>query len=734
MEYGSTGGGAASSSGGGDAADAQRKKKCFHRHTAHQIQSLEAVFKECPHPDEKTRLQLSRDLGLAPRQIKFWFQNRRTQLKSQHERADNSALRSENDRIRCENIAMREAIKNVICPSCGGPPVEHTYFDEQKLRMENLQLKEELDKISSIAAKYMGRPIAQLPPVQPVHLSSLNLMSMSNFGLPGPSLDLDLLPGSSTSTVPSLTFPTLNISDMDKSLMADIAGNAMEELIRLLQTNEPLWTKSTTDGRHVLNVDTYDQIFPKANSSLKNPNVRVEASRESGVVIMNGLALVDMFIDVNKWAEFFPTIVSKAGTLEVISCGIMDSRSSTLQLMYEEQQVLSPLVPTRHLYFLRFCQQIEPGSWAIVDVSYDITQENLYPPSSCKVHKLPSGCLIQDMPNGYSKVTWLEHVEVEEKGSIHRLYRDLIHSGMAFGAERWLGSLQRMCERDACLMVSGNSSRELGGVIPSPEGKKSMMKVSQRMVSSFCASINPSNGHQWNNISTTNEFEVRATLQKCTDPGQPNGVVISAASTIWLPVPPQHVFNFLRDERTRSQWDVLSNQNPVQEVAHIANGSHPGNSISVLRAYNTSQNNMLILQESCIDSSGSLVVYSPVDLQSINIAMSGEDTTYIPLLPSGFTILRDGRHDGGSNEASMNNNNDTMGEHNRTGGGRGGGSLVTVAFQILVSSLSSSAKMSPESVNTVNNLIGNTIHQIKAALNCSNFEFNSAAALNTEYR
>lgn len=34
----------------------------------------------------------------------------------------------------------------MICPSCGGPPVtEDTYFDEQKLRMENLQLKEEVD-------------------------------------------------------------------------------------------------------------------------------------------------------------------------------------------------------------------------------------------------------------------------------------------------------------------------------------------------------------------------------------------------------------------------------------------------------------------------------------------------------------------------------------------------------------------------------------------------------------
>ena len=42
------------------------------------------MFKECPHPDEKQRMQLSMELGLAPRQIKFWFQNRRTQMKVSH--------------------------------------------------------------------------------------------------------------------------------------------------------------------------------------------------------------------------------------------------------------------------------------------------------------------------------------------------------------------------------------------------------------------------------------------------------------------------------------------------------------------------------------------------------------------------------------------------------------------------------------------------------------------------
>ncbi|XP_062159674.1 homeobox-leucine zipper protein HDG11-like [Alnus glutinosa] len=708
MEYGGEDGGDHHDS----SSDPHKRKKRYHRHTAHQIQRLEAVFKDCPHPDEKQRLQLSRELGLAPRQIKFWFQNRRTQMKAQHERADNCALRAENDKIRCENIAIREALRNVICPSCGGPPVtEDSYFDEHKLRIENAQLKEELDRVSSVAAKYIGRPISQLPPVQPIHISSLDL-SMGSFGGSGPSLDLDLLPGSS-SAVPSLPFQQLCLSDLDKSVMTDIAANAMEELLRLLQTNEPLWMKSATDGRDVINIDSYERIFPRPNANLKDPHLRIEASRDSGVVIMNGLALVDMFMDSKKWAELFPTIVSVAKTIEVISPGVLGSHSGSLQLMYEELQVLSPLVPTREFYFLRYCQQIELGLWAIVDVSYDFPGDNQFANSQCRCHRLPSGCLIQDMPNGYSKVTWVEHVEIEDKTPTHRLYRDLIHSGLAFGAERWLAVLRRICERFACLMVTGTSTtRDLGGVIPSPDGKRSMMKLAQRMVNNFCASISTSIGHRWTSLSGLNEVGVRVTVHKSTDPGQPNGVVLSAATTIWLPISPQNVFNFFKDERTRAQWDVLSSGNAVQEVAHIANGSHPGNCISVLRAFNTSQNNMLILQESCIDSSGAIVVYCPVDLPAINIAMSGEDPSYIPLLPSGFSITPDGRPDHG--DGASTSSSSTHGGGNMS---RSGGSLITVAFQILVSSLPS-AKLNLESVTTVNNLIGTTVQQIKAALNC----------------
>lgn len=61
--------------------DSSGKKKRYHRHTARQIQEMEAMFKECPHPDDKQRMRLSQELGLKPRQVKFWFQNRRTQMK-----------------------------------------------------------------------------------------------------------------------------------------------------------------------------------------------------------------------------------------------------------------------------------------------------------------------------------------------------------------------------------------------------------------------------------------------------------------------------------------------------------------------------------------------------------------------------------------------------------------------------------------------------------------------------
>lgn len=101
---------------------------------------------------------------------------------------------------------------------------------------------------------------------------------------------------------------------------------------------------------------------------------------------------------------------------------------------------------------------------------------------------------------------------------------------------------------------------------------------------------------------------------------------------------------------------------------------------------------MLILQESCTDPTASFVIYAPVDIVAMNVVLNGGDPDYVALLPSGFAILPDG-------------------------GGGEGGSLLTVAFQILVDSVPT-AKLSLGSVATVNNLIACTVERIKASLSC----------------
>ncbi|XP_048594665.1 homeobox-leucine zipper protein HDG4-like isoform X2 [Brassica napus] len=60
------------------------KKKRLHRHSTHQIQEMEAFFKVNPHPNDDDKTRLSEELGLTPLQVKFWFQNRRNQIKVQH--------------------------------------------------------------------------------------------------------------------------------------------------------------------------------------------------------------------------------------------------------------------------------------------------------------------------------------------------------------------------------------------------------------------------------------------------------------------------------------------------------------------------------------------------------------------------------------------------------------------------------------------------------------------------
>jgi len=64
----------------------------------------------------------------------------------------------------------------------------------------------------------------------------------------------------------------------------------------------------------------------------------------------------------------------------------------------------SPFMPVRQEKILRLCKQHSEGMWAVVDVSVDTIPELPFQGSSMKWRRLPSGCIVQDVSNGYSLV------------------------------------------------------------------------------------------------------------------------------------------------------------------------------------------------------------------------------------------------------------------------------------------------------------------------------------------
>ncbi|GAB2296415.1 hypothetical protein Dimus_030535 [Dionaea muscipula] len=695
----------------------QPKKKRYHRHTARQIQEMEALFKECPHPDDKQRMKLSQELGLKPRQVKFWFQNRRTQMKAQHDRQDNVILRAENDTLKNENYRLQAVMRSLICPSCGGQPIlGEVVFDEQQLQIENARLKEELDRLCSLASRYSGRSLPSMGP--PPFLA--------------PSLDLDMSIYSRHFQEPTgnciemMPMPMLPdnvpfhggglVMDKEKSLAMELAMSAVDELVKMCQLDEPLWMRSNINGMEILNAEEHMRMFPWPMDLKQHYNeLRTEATRSRALVIMNSVNLVDAFLDANKWMELFPSIVTRAKTIQIIASGVSGHASGSFQLMYAELQVLSPLVPTRETLFLRYCQQNpEEGAWVIVDFPMDSFHGSIQL-SFTKYRRRPSGCIIQDMPNGYSKVTWVEHAVLVEEKPVHQIFSHYVNSGMAFGAHRWLAILQRQCERVASLMARNISDL---GVMQSPEARKNLMRLAQRMIRTFCTNISTSDGQSWTAVSDSAEDTIRITTRKVADPGQPNGLILSAVSTTWLPFPHDQVFQLLKNERRRSQFDALSNGNSLQEVAHIANGSDPGNCISLLRinvGSNSSQNVELMLQESCTDYSGSLIVYTMVEVNYIQLVMSVEDPSCIPLLPIGYSIIP--MSSGRTSTAPVDDVHAQIHGTNISNAGAGG-CLLTIGHQVHASTVPT-AKLNLASVTAITNHIRNAVQQINAVLGSS---------------
>ncbi|MCH87030.1 homeobox-leucine zipper protein ANTHOCYANINLESS 2-like [Trifolium medium] len=234
-----------------------------------------------------------------------------------------------------------------------------------------------------------------------------------------------------------------------------------------------------------------------------------------------------------------------------------------------------------------------------------------------------------------------------------------------------------------------------------------MSKLAQQMSDYFWSGICPSSASQWDILPINNlgNGDMRIMSREIQDAfGETRSIVLSASTSVWMPVSRQKVFDFLCDAQMRGEWDVLSNG--VHEMVHIAKGEGIGNSISIL----ANSGNMLYLQDSWTDSSGSMIVYSSISMQSLSMLMNGGDPSSVPLLPSGFSILPDGH-----------SNNNTLVETSSDGSGSSGsendnsGCLLTFGLQMLLTSLETS-KLAYESVYTINELISCTIEKVKEAL------------------
>ncbi|KAL9247971.1 hypothetical protein vseg_021339 [Gypsophila vaccaria] len=681
MRSGGSSGGGSGCSEDNEGYDSSTLKKSYHRHTPEQIQRLEGFFKQCAHPDEKQRRQLGMELGLEPKQIKFWFQNKRTQTKAQNERSDNNTLRAENDRIRNENIAIKEALRNVSCGSCG-PGGGTSATDEEKnrirekLKQENMELHNEYNRLSALLAKFMGRPLSR-PELNVPDVASNNATRNLNCKNLGSTDQMNANP------------------ELEKLLMAEIAASAMDELIKLLKVDHPLWIKCPTEEQYVLDYDCYYKIVSETKE-FRYLNSRMESSKDFGVVAMDARFLVDLYLDPDKWVDLFPTVFSKARTISILQAGLLENRSDSLQLIHKQMHVLSPLMRQREFYVLRYCQQIETGTWVIVDVSYDFCGASHVFPTFC--WKYPSGCMIEEMPNGLSKVTYVERVEVDDSILVHPIYEDLVKSTLAFGAKRWIRTLQRTCERYAFLKEAGRVDDQLG------IGRRGVIMLASKMIKSYCSIFNLFGKADFQKRYELTNNKVQITVYKNSCPDQPAGTLILAACSFWVPASPKRVFSFLNDHSTRAQWDILCNGSRVGEVLQIPTGHHPSNLISILQPQNPLED-LMIFQESAVDQLGSFLVYAPVETSSMLEVATGIGSPQVPILASGFAITPDGPDGTAAPSTSLMKP-------------RSGGSVITAAFQILGGSSLLSEDLSLTVISRAEAFVGRVVSVLKTAFNC----------------
>ncbi|TXG75073.1 hypothetical protein ES332_1Z018000v1 [Gossypium tomentosum] len=482
---------------------------------------------------------------------------------------------------------------------------------------------------------------------------------------------------------------------LNKNKIIEQAVEAMEELFKLAIMGEPLWQHNGNGGMETLNGFQYLREFGSFDATMEQimrmvEPLNIETSRETAFVEMNPMNIVQLLMDTKQWATTFYSIVSRTTLLGVILENVDGSYNGVLQVMSAEFHQRTPLIPARQCYFARYCKKHTNGTWGVVDVSL----ENLFPYPQVQFRRRPSGCVIQEVGNRGSKVTWIEHVEVDNR-SLHPLFRPIVSSGFAFSAKRWIATINRHCQW--LTTSTARTAPTTDGVLIPQEGRESLLKLAEKMTKNFFNNINSCSENVWSGLPqnfAAQDVRLRyGNILKV--PGKPSGNIVIFTTSIQIPVPMEVLFDFLRHERTRNRWDLLSNQRHVRELVYVSNGENPKNRVSIMQV-NSSPNKIeiLYLQESYTDETGSYIVYAPMDIMAMSKILNGGNPKFVSILPSGFSIMPDkapGQGDGAV------------------------GSILTLAFQS-VDRLSNKEYMPQSTLKIIDAILSTTVASIKDAM------------------
>ncbi|XP_074319912.1 homeobox-leucine zipper protein ATHB-12-like [Silene latifolia] len=125
----------------------KRRSKNKRRFSDEQVRSLETIFESETKLEPRKKVQVARELGLQPRQVAIWFQNKRARWKSKQIEKNYRVLKSNYDNLKARLEAVRRDKENLLTQLQELRRVANISQDErsehEELVTNNQEIKEE---------------------------------------------------------------------------------------------------------------------------------------------------------------------------------------------------------------------------------------------------------------------------------------------------------------------------------------------------------------------------------------------------------------------------------------------------------------------------------------------------------------------------------------------------------------------------------------------------------------